>query len=176
VISKKPGVVNMPSWKGVINDAQMNAIAAYILAGFPHTGVEVDLNPAKASDIYSAYACIWCHGQVGPNATPPPAPNPDSADKEVPFLRNPDDTATLAEFVDFIMNGSVTDPGKKGELLMPAWGQILSTQQVKRILPYIQDGPKATTLPAPPVAPTVPLASGSSSAGSSPSPGASGSP
>jgi mono/diheme cytochrome c family protein len=177
VITKKPGVINMPSWKGVINDAQMNAIAAYILAGFPHTGVEVDLNPAKASDIYTAYACIWCHGQVGPNATPPPAPNPASADKEVPFLRNPDDTATLAEFVGFIMNGSVTDPGAKGELLMPAWGQILARQQVARILPYIQDGPKATKLPPPPPAPTLPLAGGSSSSsGASPSPETSGSP
>ncbi len=177
VVSKKPGVINMPSWKGVINDAQMNAIAAYILAGFPHTGVEVDQNVAKASDIYVAYACIWCHGQVGPNATPPPAPNPASADKEVPFLRNPDDTATLAEFVDFIMNGSVTEPGAKGELLMPAWGQILSTQQVKRILPYIQDGPKGAKLPAPPAAPTLPLVGGSSSSsGASPSPETSGSP
>jgi mono/diheme cytochrome c family protein len=177
VITKKPGVINMPSWKGVINDAQANAIAAYILAGFPHTGVEVDLNPAKASDIYTAYACIWCHGQVGPNATPPPAPNPASADKEVPFLRNPDDSATLAEFVDFIMLGSVTDPGAKGELLMPAWGQILSTQQVKTILPYIQDGPKANTQPPPPAAPTLPLAMGAASSSStSPAPETSGSP
>jgi mono/diheme cytochrome c family protein len=177
VITKKPGVINMPSWKGVINDAQMNAIAAYILAGFPRTGVEIDQNVAKASDIYTAYACIWCHGQVGPNATPPPAPNPASADKEVPFLRNPDDTATLAEFMDFIMQGSVTDPGAKGELLMPAWGQILSTQQVNTVLPYIQDGPKATKLPPPPTAPTLPLAGGaSSSSATSPSPETSGSP
>jgi mono/diheme cytochrome c family protein len=175
VISKKPGVINMPSWKGVINDAQMNAIAAYILAGFPHTGVELDQNVAKASDIYTAYACIWCHGQVGPNATPPPARNPASADKEVPWLRNPDDTATLAEFRGFIMNGSVTAPGAKGELLMPAWGQILSTQQVNTVLPYIQDGPKAKTLPPPPPAPTLPLAGGASSSTGA-SPAASGSP
>ncbi len=176
VVSKKPGVINMPSWNGVINDAQMNAIVAYILAGFPHTGVEVGQNVTKASDIYVAYACIWCHGQVGPNATPPPAPNPAGADKEVPFLRNPDDTATLAEFLGFIMDGSVTAPGAKGELLMPAWGQILSTQQVKKILPYIQDGPKGAKLPPPPAAPTLPLAGGSSSTAASPSPATSGSP
>jgi mono/diheme cytochrome c family protein len=177
VVSRKPGVINMPSWKGVINDAQMNAIAAYIMAGFPHTGVEIDQNVAKASDIYTAYACIWCHGQVGPNDTPPPAPNPASADKTVPLLRNPDDTATLSEFTDFIMNGSVTEPGVKGELLMPAWGQILSTQQVTTVLPYIQDGLKSAKLPAPPPAPTLPLATGSASgAGTSPSPATSGSP
>jgi mono/diheme cytochrome c family protein len=177
ILSKKPRVINMPSWKGVINDAQMNAIAAYILAGFPHTSVQVDFDPATGPDIYTGYACIWCHGQVGPNATPPPAPNPASADKVVPFLRNPDDTATLAEFVDFIMNGSVTEPGKKGELIMPAWGQIMSTQQVKTNLPYIQDGPKANKQPPPPAAPTLPLATGgSSSTGASPSPAATGSP
>jgi mono/diheme cytochrome c family protein len=176
VISKKPGVINMPSWKGVINDAQMNAIAAYILAGFPHVaGVTYDANPAKGSDIYTAYACIWCHGQVGPNGTPSPAPNPASADKAVPLLRNPSDTVTQVEFLGFIMNGSVTAPGAKGELLMPAWGQILSTQQVKTVLSYIPDGPKGKTLPPPPPAPTLPLAGGaSSSAGASPA--ASGSP
>jgi mono/diheme cytochrome c family protein len=176
VVSKKPGVINMPSWKGVVNDAQMNAIAAYIMAGFPHTGVEIDQNVAKASDIYVAYACVRCHGQVGSNATPPPAPNPASADKTVPSLRNPDDDASLPEFLDFIMNGSVTAPGAKGELLMPAWGQILSTQQVKTIMPYIQDGPKATTLPPPPAIPELPLSGASSGAAASPSPITSGSP
>jgi len=173
VISKKPGVVNMPSWKGVINDAQANALAAYVLAGLPHTGVEYDPDPAKPSDIYTAYACVWCHGQVGPNATPPPAPNPLSADGEVPWLRNPDDTASLSEFMDFIMDGSVTAPGKKGELLMPAWGQIMSTQQVEKVLPYIQDGAKAKTLKPPPAVPALPLATGSvsgTSAASAPPP------
>jgi mono/diheme cytochrome c family protein len=180
VISKKPGVVNMPSWNGVINDAQANALATYVLAGFPHTGVEYDPDPAKPSDIYTAYACVWCHGQVGPNATPPPAPNPLSADGEVPWLRNPDDTASLSEFMDFIMNGSVTAPGKKGELLMPAWGQIMSTQQVDKVLPYIQDGPKAKTLKSPPAVPALPLAtgsvSGSATASASPAPSESESP
>ncbi len=32
---------------------------------------------------------------------------------------------------------------------MPAWGQIMSSQQVAKILPYIQDGPKGKALPAP---------------------------
>jgi len=48
IVSKKPGVINMPSWNGVINDAQASAIAAYIMAGFPHTGVAYDPDPAKA--------------------------------------------------------------------------------------------------------------------------------
>ncbi len=176
VVSKKPGVINMPSWKGVVNDQQAAAIAAYILAGFPHTGATWDADPAKPSDIYTAYACIQCHGQVGPNQSPTPAPNPDSADKTVPLLRNPDDDASLAEFMDFIMNGSVTAPGKKGELLMPAWGQIMSTQQVQAILPYIQDGPKAKTLKPPPAYAPLPLASGAPSAAASGSPSASSSP
>ena len=169
IVSKKPGVINMPSWKGVLNTAQENAIAAYILAGFPHTGVEVDFDPPKAPDIYVGYACIQCHGQVGPNATPPPAPNPLTADKVVPLLRNPDDTATLKEFLGFIMNGSIPAPGKKGVLLMPAWGQIMSTQEVAKILPYIQDGPKAKTLPPPPAYTPPPLSVSAGSATSAPS-------
>ena len=72
------------------------------------------------------------------------------------------------------MEGSIPDPGTKGVIFMPAWGQILSTDQVNTILPYIVDGPKATKLPAPPPATPLPLASGGSSAGASPS--ASGSP
>jgi mono/diheme cytochrome c family protein len=150
VVSSKPGVINMPSWKGVMSDAQASAVAAYVLAGFPQVGPEIDFNVAKASDIYSDYACIICHGQVGANASPAPAPNPASADKVVPLLRNPADDVSVADMLGTIMNGSVTAPGKKGELLMPAWGQILSTQQVKAILPYIQDGPKARQLPPPP--------------------------
>ncbi len=47
---------------------------------------------------------------------------------------------------------------------MPAWGQILSTDQVNTILPYIVDGPKAKTLPPPPAASPLPLAGGAGSA------------
>jgi mono/diheme cytochrome c family protein len=146
IISKKSGIINMPSWKGIMTDAQAAAIAAYILAGFPHVGVQVDLDPAKASDIYVAYACMICHGQVGQNG----APNPMSADKVVPELRNAGDNVSQTDMLGFIMNGSIPDPGKPGELLMPAWGQILSTQQVAAVLPYVQDGPGAAKLPAPP--------------------------
>jgi mono/diheme cytochrome c family protein len=161
IVSKKPGVINMPSWKGVMTPAQADAIAAYILAGFPHVGPAVDYDVAKPSDIYTAYACILCHGQVGQEG----APNPASADKSVPGLRNPDDNVSLSELLGFVLNGSVTAPGKKGEILMPAWGQILSTQQIKAIMPYIQDGPKAKGLPAPPAA-TPPVTPASSSAAS----------
>jgi len=171
IVSKKPGIINMPSWKGVINGAQADAIAAYILAGFPHVGATYDPDPAKAPDIYEAYACIDCHGQVGPNATPAPAPNPKTADKQVPGLRNPDDTVSQAELRKFLVDGSIPDPGTKGVILMPAWGQILSVDQMNTILPYIQDGPKAKGLPVPPAATPLPLAGGSStSGGASPSP------
>ena len=173
IVSKKPGVINMPSWKGVINTAQADALAAYILAGLPNTGAAYDADPAKASDIYSAYACIDCHGQVGLNATPPPAPNPKTEDKTVPGLRNPDDPVPMSELRSVLMEGSIPDPGTKGVIFMPAWGQILSTDQVDTILPYIVDGPKANKLPAPPPATPLPLAGGASG-GASPS--ASGSP
>jgi mono/diheme cytochrome c family protein len=166
ILSKKPGIINMPSWKGVVNDAQASAIAAYVLAGFPNVGATYDPDPAKAADIYSAYACIDCHGQVGLNATPPPAPNPKTADGEVPALRNPDDPVPLSEMRGVLMDGSIPDPGTKGVIFMPAWGQILSLDQMNTVLPYIQDGPKAKGLPAPPAASPLPLASG----GSSPSP------
>jgi mono/diheme cytochrome c family protein len=176
IVSKKPGVINMPSWNGVINSAQADAIAAYVLAGFPHTGATYDPDPAKPADIYAAYACIDCHGQVGPNASPPPAPNPKTADKVVPGLRNPDDDVPLSEFRTTLMDGSIPKPGTKGVIFMPAWGQILSAHQLNAILPYIPDGPKAKTRPAPPAATPLPLAAGSSTAGSSPAPSTSASP
>jgi len=170
IVSKKPGIINMPSWKGIVNTAQADALAAYILAGFPHVGVMYDPDPAKAPEIYEAYACIDCHGQVGLNATPPPAPNPKTADKEVPALRNPDDPVPQSEMRTFLMDGSIPDPGAKGVILMPAWGQILSLDQLSTILPYIADGKASKKLPPPPAASPLPLASGSSSSGGTPSP------
>jgi len=175
IVSKKPGIINMPSWKGVINSAQADALAAYILAGFPHVGVTYDPDPAKAPEIYEAYACIECHGQVGLNATPPPAPNPKTADKEVPGLRNPDDNVPPSELRSVLMEGSIPDPGTKGVIFMPAWGQILSVDQMNAILPYIADGKAATKLPPPPAATPLPLAGGSSATGGA-SPSPSGSP
>jgi mono/diheme cytochrome c family protein len=172
IISKKPGIINMPSWKGVLNEAQQSAIAAYILADFPHTGVTYDPDPAKAPDIYAAYACIDCHGQVGQ----PGAPNPLSADKSVPELRNPTDNVTLPEFKTFIVDGSIPDPGAKGEILMPAWGQILSIDQLNTILPYLVDGPAGAKLPAPPAATPLPLAGAASAGSGSASPSASSTP
>lgn len=169
IVSKKPGIINMPSWKGVINTAQADAIAAYILAGFPHVGATYDPDPAKAPAIYATYACIGCHGQVGQEG----APNPLTADKSVPGLRNPDDNVPLSELRSVLMEGSIPDPGTKGVIFMPAWGQILSMDQLNTILPYIQDGPKAKSLPAPPAATPLPLAGG---AAASASPAASGAP
>ena len=168
ILSKKPGVINMPSWNGVINTAQASAIAAYILAGFPHTGATYDPDPAKPADIYAAYACIDCHGQVGPNAAPSPAPNPKTADKAVPGLRNPDDNVPASELRSAIMDGSIPAPGTTGVIFMPAWGQILSVDQVNAIRPDIVDGPKADKLPAPAAATPLPLAGGGT-AGASPS-------
>ena len=178
IISKKPGVINMPSWTGVVNEAQANAIAAYILAGFPQvSGIAYDANPASAADIYTAYACITCHGQVGgASATPASAPNPDSPDKVVPLLRNPADNVTPADMLATIMQGSIPPPGKVGEILMPAWGQILSTQQVAKVLAYIPDGPRGKSLPAPAAASPLPLASGAATPAAGASPATSSSP
>ena len=47
IVSKKPGVINMPSWKGVINTAQADALAAYILAGLPNTGAAYRRRPCQ---------------------------------------------------------------------------------------------------------------------------------
>lgn len=172
IVSKKPGVINMPSWNGVINDAQANALAAYILAGLPDVGAEYDADPAKPADIYSAYACIDCHGQVGGTSTPSPAPNPKTADKAVPVLRNPADDMTPKDLRSIIMDGSIPAPGTKGVIFMPAWGQILSADQVKAILPHIVDGAAAKKLPAPAPATPLPL----SGATASPAPSSSASP
>jgi mono/diheme cytochrome c family protein len=165
ILSKKPGVINMPSWKGVVNAAQADAVAAYILAGFPIAGATYDPDPAKAPDIYGAFACIDCHGQVGQEG----APNPLTADKAVPGLRNPDDAVPMSELRDVLMNGSIPAPGTKGVIFMPAWGQILSQDQVATILAYSVDGPKANHLPPPPAATALPLSGGSAAASPSPS-------
>ena len=175
IVSKKPGVINMPSWKGVVNAAQADALAAYILAGFPHVGATYDPDPAKAPDIYEAYACMQCHGQVGPNASPAAAPNPETEDGVVPFLRNPEDPVPQSEMRSVLMDGSIPDPGTKGVVFMPAWAQILSLDQLNTILPYIADGKAANKLPPPPAAVPLPLAGGSSSSGGA-SPSASASP
>jgi mono/diheme cytochrome c family protein len=172
IVSKKPGVINMPSWNGVINDAQANALAAYILAGLPSVGAEYDADPAEPADIYSAYACIDCHGQVGGTSSPSPAPNPKTADKVVPALRNPDDDVPPSELRSVLMEGSIPDPGTKGVIFMPAWGQILSVDQMNAILPYIADGPAAKKLPPPAPASPLPL----SGASPSPAPSSSASP
>ena len=132
IVSKKPGVINMPSWKGVINDAQASAIAAYILAGFPHTGATYDPDPAKPSDIYSAYACIECHGQVGSNGTPSPAPNPEDRRQGRARAAQPGRRRPAGEFRSVLMDGSIPDPGTKGVIFMPAWGQILSRRPGER--------------------------------------------
>jgi mono/diheme cytochrome c family protein len=170
ILSRDPGVINMPSWNGVVNEAQARAIAAYILAGFPHLGVQVDYDPLQASDIYVEYACIECHGQVGPSASPAPAPNPLSSDHSVPVLRNPSDTPPPQEFLKTIEDGSIPSPGQKGELFMPAWGQIMSTREVDTILPYIQDGPQAAKQPAPPPATPLPLSGSGAPLSATPSP------
>lgn len=172
VITRKPGVINMPSWKGVMSSEQADAIAAFILADFPHVGPEIDFNVAKASDIYVDYSCITCHGQVGDKGVANPLA---SGEKEVPGLRNAEDDASLAEFRDYLMDGSVPK-GKKGVLFMPAWGQILSTQQMVKIMAYIEDGLAAKKLPAPPepeplLSPGSSSQSGSASASASPSEG-----
>ena len=112
---------------------------------------------------------------MGANATPPPAPNPETADKEVPWKRNPDDPVPQSEMRGFLMDGSIPDPGAKGVILMPAWGQILSLDQMDTVLPCIADGKAATKLPPPPTASPLPLAGGSSSSGGA-SPSPSGSP
>ena len=91
----------------------------------------------------------------------------------MPLLRNPGDNVALSDMRGTIMDGSIPAPGTKGVILMPAWGQILSLDQVNAVLPYIQDGPKGAKLPAPPAAPALPLASGSSSSAASPSSSAS---
>jgi hypothetical protein len=71
------------------------------------------------------------------------------------------------------MDGSIPAPGTTGVIFMPAWGQIMSTDQVNTIVPYIVDGPKAKTLAPPPAASPLPLAGGSGSASPVPSSSAS---
>ena len=128
IISKKPGVINMPSWKGVINDAQASAIAAYILAGFPQVaGVAYDADPASASDIYSAYRLHRLprpgrrqrHAAAGAQ---PAEPRQGGAGAAQPGRRRHAGRHSLTT----IMEGSIPPPGKAGELFMPAWGQILT--------------------------------------------------
>ena len=78
----------------------------------------------------------------------------------------------MSELRSVLMEGSIPDPGTKGVIFMPAWGQILSVDQMNTILPYIADGPLPTPLPAPLPATPLPLAGGASS----PAPSSSASP
>ena len=114
IVSKKPGVINMPSWKGVINDAQADAIAAYILAGFPHTGATYDPDPAKAERHLHR---LRLHRLPRPGRAQRSRrrrrPTPKTADKAVPALRNPDDDVPLSELRSVIMDG--LDPGPRHE-------------------------------------------------------------
>ena len=57
IVSKKPGVINMPSWNGVIKTAQADALAAYILAGVPITEVAYDAEPANARHLQRLRVC-----------------------------------------------------------------------------------------------------------------------
>ena len=144
ILSHKPGVINMPSWKGVINQAQANAIAAYILAGFPQVpGVAYDANPAAAGDIYTAFACITCHGQVGANASPLPAPNPLSPDKAVPLLRNPADDVTIADMRATILDGSIPPPGKTARSSCRPGVRSSRHSRSRRSCPTSRTGPRA---------------------------------
>ena len=88
-VSSTPTKPYMPVWKGVISKNQIDALVAYIKAGFPQvsgaTPTEVPTNQGDVvagMALYDGYGCVNCHG---PNALGG-VPNPASPDGTIPAL------------------------------------------------------------------------------------------
>lgn len=139
-VSSNPSKPFMPVWKGVISPNQIDALVAYMKAGFPAVSNTDPVQiPADQGDIvagmalYEQYGCVNCHG---PNALGG-VPNPDSPDKSIPPLVGADfhaefDSQAMAEM---IRSGSVL--GKAPIVSMPHWGTIVTDQQIQQLIAYI---------------------------------------
>jgi mono/diheme cytochrome c family protein len=140
-ISDNPTKPFMPVWKGIISDAQIADIVAYLHAGLPAvqdatpTPVPTNQGSAVAGSIdYINFGCINCHGPNGLGGVP----NPQSPDTTVPPLSTPDFFSqfnTPKKIQDVIVSGSVL--GKHPIVSMPHWGGILTQTEINDLIAYI---------------------------------------
>jgi mono/diheme cytochrome c family protein len=147
IIQHGAGVVDnptrpyMPVWGEVISTQQINALIAYMKAGFPDvqyaTPPPVPTNQGAAAAgaaLYVRYGCINCHGPNGLGGVP----NPESPDRTIPPLSGADfrsEFNTAAKIADVIKSGSVI--GHAPIVSMPHWGGILSSKQIAELIAYI---------------------------------------
>ncbi len=139
-VSSDPTRPFMPVWHGVIAQQQIDALIAYMKAGFPAVAyaaprpVPTNQGDAVAGAIlYENFGCINCHG---PNALGG-VPNPQSPDAVIPPLVGADFHHEFSDkaIADVIRSGSVI--GKAPIVSMPHWGSILSDNQIKQLAAYI---------------------------------------
>ena len=139
-VSSDPTKPYMPVWKGVVSKGQINALVAYIKAGFPAVpGTAVATVPTDQGDVvagmvlYDSFGCVNCHGPNGLGGVP----NPASPDGTIPPLVGADfhnefDDQAMA---DVIRSGSVL--GNAPIVSMPHWGGILTDTEVNQLIAYI---------------------------------------
>ena len=142
-VSTNPTKPFMPIWHGIVSKHQINALVAYMKAGFPAVDGATSLTVPTGQGgavagliLYQRYGCINCHGPNGLGGVP----NPQSPDTVVPPLSGKDFRAqfnTPQKIADVIRSGSVI--GKAPIVSMPHWGTILSDQQISELIAYIDN-------------------------------------
>lgn len=121
---------SMPAWNGILNDQQMTNLIAYIRAGLPDTGNQLAVTKA-GPDVYSAYACDKCHGQIGKGGVANVAAT-DPDDKTIPTLGTAKfrgEFNTTDKIRKVINQGSIIEGGKAGVVFMPRWGDVMTAVQ-----------------------------------------------
>ncbi|MHB9146111.1 MAG: c-type cytochrome [Symbiobacteriia bacterium] len=121
--------VSMPAWNGIINDQQMSNLIAYIRAGLPEAGNQL-LPATNGQEIYAAYACDKCHGQIGKGGIPNVAATQDKTIPAIGTTGFHGEFNTKDKITKVITDGSIIEKGKPGVVFMPRWGGILKPEQI----------------------------------------------
>lgn len=137
------GVINMPAWNGILTTTQLNQLADYIEVGTPNQKVAI-LPATTGKQIYTAYACVKCHGDYGKGGVKNVGAPKGFGDNFVPTLSAAKYAKDPTGYHDAIMKGSIIHDGfpqgANHTLLMPAWGHILSNAQFTALLNYLKTG------------------------------------
>lgn len=137
------GAVFMPSWANIIPSSDEDAIVAFLLAGLPAvdgvslpsvTGTDV----AAGQKVYESFACAKCHGVGGAGGVT----NPGSEDGVIPQLTGAEfkgEFDTAEKISKMIRDGAII--GNPPVTSMPAWGGVLTADQITAVTAYIQSLP-----------------------------------
>jgi mono/diheme cytochrome c family protein len=138
--SANPTRPYMPVWGSVIPAGQVSDLVAYVHAGFPAVPgaspppMRTDQRRAvEGRGLYIRDGCVNCHGPKGRGGVP----NPQSPDKTIPALGADffKEFNTDKKIEDVIRSGSVI--GRAPIVSMPHWGGILSSEQLKALVVFI---------------------------------------